>query len=177
MTKPKIQKVPEAEDRTLPIFQEIEEISDRIRQRAYDFFRGHGFGEGHALEDWLQAEREICWPAAEFVEADDGFTLKVSLAGFKGDDITVTATPTELIVKAEQKTEETSEPSDEEASEKVHWSDFHYENVYRRVEVPVEIEVDRIRANLKDGMLTITAPKIKAARPAKPKKVEISSAA
>ena len=177
MTKPKVEKVPAAEDRTLPIFEEIEEITERIRNRAYDFFRSHGFGDGHALEDWLKAEREICWPEAELVEGDEGFTLKISLAGFDGDDITVTATPSEIIVKAVQESETPAESSEEEAPETVHWSDFRYENVYRKVELPIDVAVNKVKANLKDGMLTVTAPKLESARKPKPKKVEISTAA
>ncbi|WP_447978996.1 DUF2934 domain-containing protein [Candidatus Nitrospira bockiana] len=30
-----------------------------IAQRAYELYEQRGHGDGHALEDWLQAEREI----------------------------------------------------------------------------------------------------------------------
>jgi len=30
-----------------------------IRARAYEIFLEHGAGPGHALSDWLQAEREL----------------------------------------------------------------------------------------------------------------------
>jgi len=33
--------------------------SDAVRQRAYEIFLSRGQTEGSALEDWLQAEREL----------------------------------------------------------------------------------------------------------------------
>ena len=37
----------------------FKEIQERIRQRAYELYEARGKGDGHDLEDWLQAEAEI----------------------------------------------------------------------------------------------------------------------
>ena len=37
----------------------IECIADLIRKRAYRLFEARGRRQGHELDDWLQAEREI----------------------------------------------------------------------------------------------------------------------
>jgi len=34
-------------------------LQDRIAMRAYELFLAHGATDGHDLEDWLQAEREL----------------------------------------------------------------------------------------------------------------------
>ena len=34
-------------------------IADLIRKRAYQLFEARGRRQGHELDDWLQAEREI----------------------------------------------------------------------------------------------------------------------
>ena len=34
-------------------------LEARIRMRAYDLYRERGYQDGQALEDWLQAEREV----------------------------------------------------------------------------------------------------------------------
>jgi hypothetical protein len=34
-------------------------LQTEIRWRAYEIYEARGSGEGHALDDWLQAEREI----------------------------------------------------------------------------------------------------------------------
>ncbi len=36
-----------------------EDMETRIRRRAYELYEAHGPGQGSALEDWLQAEREM----------------------------------------------------------------------------------------------------------------------
>jgi len=38
----------------------------RIRVRAYEIYEARGRTEGHALEDWLQAERELMNCAAVY---------------------------------------------------------------------------------------------------------------
>jgi hypothetical protein len=35
------------------------DITERIRQRAYELYEQHGKVDGFALDDWLQAESEI----------------------------------------------------------------------------------------------------------------------
>lgn len=174
MSKPNIQKVAAVDDRTLPVFAEFDKIAERIRNRAYELFTRHGFGAGNDVEDWLEAEREVCWPATELLEDDDTFELKVALAGFDADDITVTANPCELIVKATQ--EIRHEAPEESETSKVHWSEFRTGDVYRHVGLPVDIDVDKVSARFKRGLLTIEAPKAEETRKA-PKHVEISTAA
>ena len=36
-----------------------EELEGRIRQRAYELYLARGRGDGHDIDDWLQAEEEI----------------------------------------------------------------------------------------------------------------------
>ena len=58
----------------------------------------------------------------------------------------------------------------------MHWSEFRHENVYRHVTLPAEVDVNKIKAGFKDGLLTIAAPKAATEKPVA-KKVEISTAA
>ena len=176
MSRVTVNKVPNQRDRSLPIFDELAELGERIRERAYELFRERGSDDGRAVDDWLTAEREICWPAAELDEDDDEFELKVALAGFDPDDISVVANPRELIVKAEH-TSERKKDKDADAST-VRWTEFHKESVYRRVALPAAIDVNRVEAKFKRGLLEIEAPKLGEAQlPAKKVKVDVSSAA
>ena len=154
----KVQKVVDPEKQTLPVFKEMESVLERIRARAFDLFSGRGFGHGHALDDWLAAEREICWPTGELVEQDKAYTLSVALPGFEPSDISVTITPHELIVHAKSKVESKKE---EEAKKggKVCWSEFRSNDVYRQVELPKNIDVQSVSASLQNGLLRIVATK------------------
>ena len=42
-----------------PTTADSEELEARIRQRAYELYLARDRGDGHDLEDWLQAEDEI----------------------------------------------------------------------------------------------------------------------
>lgn len=157
MSKLDVARVPSVEDRNLPIFDEFNEIAEKIRVRAFNLFANRGFSCGNDLEDWLLAEREICWPSAELIEEDDEFEVKVALAGFEPKDISVTATPRELIIKAKHKEERSQDDDDDDV--KVHWSEFRGNNVYRRIPLPADVNVKKVTAEFEHGMLEIEAPK------------------
>jgi HSP20 family protein len=150
-----IQKVRTEDDRTLPIFEEFEKLADRIRLEAYNLFAGRGAHEGRALDDWLTAEREVCWPAAELSERDGAFVLNVALAGFDPAELKVTATPREIMVKASHEHKEESTGKEEQ---KLRWSEFRSNDVFRRVELPSAVDVDKISAKYENGLLEIVAP-------------------
>jgi len=159
MSRVEIKRVAESGDRSLPVFSEFDRIADQIRLQAYELFTHRGAGDGDALDDWLAAERRFCWPEAELVERDAEFSLKVALAGFEPGEISVTATPREIMVKAAH--EHRAASGDGEA--KLRWSEFRSNDILRRVELPAEVDVDGISASLKNGLLEITAPRAQAA--------------
>jgi len=160
MTAVTVQKAAKEADRTLPIFKEIEKLTQRIRDRAFGVFAARAVQQDWALNDWLTAERELCWPASELVEREKDFTFSVAMAGFKPKDITVTATARELIVHGAA--EETRNRKAKETDERVCWSEFRSNDVYRRVELPADILVDKVAARYEHGLLKVTAPKAKA---------------
>ena len=174
MSRLAIRKLSSIEDRTLPIFAEIDEIAERIRARAFELFAENGFLEGRDVEDWLAAEQEICWSVSELIEESDKFILKIALAGFEPDEIDLTANPREIIIKAAHSTE-IEEPDEKDGSD-VRWSEFRNDDIYRRVELPVDIRVEDITAELKRGLLTIEAPKAETEKQ-EPKRVKIITTA
>jgi HSP20 family molecular chaperone IbpA len=153
----KVQKVEKLDDRALPIFQQVDEMLGRIERRAFELFADRGFANGHDLEDWLAAERELCWPATELAERDKDFVVSVALPGFEPGQISVTATPRELIVHASAKTERREEPAKNES--KVLWSELRSSDVFRRVELSEPIDVAKVSATLAQGVLKIVAEK------------------
>jgi HSP20 family protein len=170
MSEINLQKVT-TDDRTLPAFAEAEQRFEQIRRRAYELFSGRGFGEGRALDDWLAAERACGWPAAELVERDQDFVLSVALPGFEPAEIALTATPRALVVQATTKSERRDDTRKGEA--RVHWSEFQSTNVCRRIEFARDVDVDKVSATFKNGVLRVVVRKVE--RPAKP--VAVAAAA
>jgi len=167
MTAVTVQKAAKEADRTLPIFKDIENLKQRIRERAFAVFAARGIPQDWSLNDWLTAERELCWSASELVEREKDYLLTVALAGFKPEDITVTATPRELIVHGAA--EETRTRKTKATEERICLSEFRSNDVYRRVELPADIVVDKVSARYEHGLLKITAPKA-SKRPARTKR-------
>ena len=150
-----IQKVPTTEDRSLPIFAEFDRLAERIRLEAFNLFARRGSGNGRALDDWLEAERNVCWPAAKLAERDGAFVLEVALAGFEPGEISLTATPREIMIKANH---EHTKRSDEKEAPNLRWSEFRSDEVYRRVELPSSVDVGKTSASFKNGLLVVVAP-------------------
>lgn len=161
MSDVKIQKVTTTDERTLPVFAQAEQVLQKIRKRAFELFAGRGFAHGRALEDWLSAEHEVCWPAAELVERDKDYILSITLPGFERGEIEVTATPRELIVHAASTSERTQKGKAAEG--KIRWSEFRSNDVYRRIELPTDVRVDGVKASLHNGLLKLVVPKAPAA--------------
>lgn len=163
MSRIRINPVKAAESGPIPALADLGRVGDDIRARAYELFQRRAFGDGHAVDDWLRAEREICWPAAELQDKGKRFRLRIAMAGFNDDDIEVTATPNELIVKAQR-------DSDRKGKNKTTvWTEFRSSRVMRRVRMPAEIDVARVKARYKRGMLTVEAPKAGSKKPGKNK--------
>ena len=170
MSRVRVQTLSSDQARNLPIFLELAEIAERIRDRAYKLFSDRGFVEGFELEDWLRAEQQVCWPPAELVEESDEFEIKVALAGYEPDEIFDTATPTEIIVKADHQSGE----DDEDAITR--FSEFRENRVYRRFELPAKIRIDNVEAKFRNGLLEIEAEKLTELKP-EPKRIDIQTAA
>ena len=139
--------------KTLPIFEKIAERLGAVQRRAFDLFEKRGRELGHDIEDWLKAEHELLgWPAAELAEKGGVYHLQMTLPGFEVKDVEVTATPTEIIIHAATKEEKKTQES------AVLWTEFGSNDVYRRFDVPNLIAVDKVTANLENGVLRINAP-------------------
>jgi HSP20 family protein len=149
-----IQRVATTDDRGLPVFGEFDRLVDRIRLDAYNLFARRGSGDGHALDDWLAAERNLCWPAAKLIERKGALVLEVALAGFEPSEISLTATPREIMIKANH--EHARKSSDKDAATR--WSEFRSDEVFRRVELPSPVDVGQVTASLKNGLLVVVAP-------------------
>ena len=159
---------------TLPIrrskstFDEIERMQDRILRRAYDIFSSNGGLFGRDIADWLQAERELVWkPLIELEEKDDEFRLQVAVPGVDPKDIDIEVTPEDILVKADLHHEH------KEEKEEVYTCEFASGNLFRSVHLPKKIDPDKVKAEFKNGIVSLKAP---VAETARARKVQIEAA-
>ena len=154
--------------KTESFWDQIRKMEDRVMRRAYDIFRDNGSSVGKDLDDWLAAERELVWkPAIELKEKDSQFEVQVAVAGVDPKDITVEVTSDDLLIKGETKTEK------KEQKGEVYTSEFQSGSLFRSIHLPKKVDADKVKAEIKNGLLTITAP---IAEEAKTRKVNIQAA-
>ena len=136
-----------------PANDKLEALANRIRHRAYEILQNHGTG-GREFDDWIQGEHDLIFaPKSELVEKDGTYEIRVAAPGFKAAETNVTVLPDAVIVSAE------STHKHEEHKEDVHFCEFGSRTLFRRLDLPKPINVDKVTGNLDDGMLRIVAQK------------------
>jgi HSP20 family protein len=141
---------------TLPprLGEEMKALADTIREKAFSLFQNRSGGNGGDVDDWLRAERDVIWsPAVELTERDRDFRARIALPGFNEKNLRVTAAPEALIVEAE------NTHSHNGRKDGVLLCEFSGKRLFRRLELPAPIDVDKVTAALDQGILLVHAPK------------------
>jgi HSP20 family molecular chaperone IbpA len=129
-------------------------LQDDIRCRAYYLFRQKGCRQGHALEDWEEAEREAqCIPPAELAETNEEIRIRALVPGFSARALAVDVLPDSITIEGRVKYAEHS------GEEKIHFSEFGQKRLMRQIDLPARIDPDEVTATLEDGVLRIAAKK------------------
>jgi HSP20 family protein len=150
------------------VWDELQKMEDRIMKRAYDIFCGSGFVPGKDLDDWLAAERELVWkPAIELTEKDNQFEIRIAVAGIDPKDLNVEVTSDDLLVKGETKTEKKVDKGE------VHTSELQSGSLFRSIHFPKNVDPEKVKAEIKNGLLTVVAP---IAEEARTRKVNVQAA-
>jgi HSP20 family molecular chaperone IbpA len=149
-----IQKFRAAETTPRPFIEELEALTEAIRRRAFNLFQSRYGASGSALEDWLRAERDLVWsPPSELVDDEKDFTARIAAPGFEAKDIQVSVMPDALIIQAD------ATHAHEGKSGNVCFCEFSGKKLFRRLQLPELVDVDKVTASLDRGILEIIAPK------------------
>lgn len=142
---------PTSEGSLLPT---LADIQDRVARRAYELFASSGFTDGHDMEDWLFAESELFGKMpVELSQTESELTVSAGVPGFTEKDIEIRVEPRRLFIAG--KREEESE--DKRKGETV-YSERSNE-MFRTIDLPLEVDPDKVKATLSKGELEITLPK------------------
>jgi len=123
---------------------------------------GFGFGRLANLQDELDRLFDVqhTWaPALDVQEDKDGFRVRVELPGLKREDIEVSLNDGALVISGERKTETVNEGAE------VHLQERYYGKFSRTLTLPSAVATDKVSAAYKDGILTVTLPKVEEAKP------------
>jgi len=98
-------------------------------------------------------------PAVDLYEDKDNVFVKAELPGMKKEDIEVSFHNGTLSLSGERKSEEKHEDAE------VYRSERFFGRFQRTVTLPTPVAADKVKAQYKDGILTITLPKTEEAKP------------
>lgn len=127
----------------LDLWSDLNQLS-----RTMDRVFGTGLGSGGVTD----GSRRLYLPI-NVTESDTGYAIEAPVAGFKPEEIDVTFQDGLLSIKAEHK-EEPSSQEGQTLRQEFLWSDS-----IRQVNLPGEIDPEKIQATVQDGLLRVSVPK------------------
>jgi HSP20 family molecular chaperone IbpA len=136
------------------IFSQSSNVYEVVARRAFEIFENHGGSSGHDLEDWLRAESELLHAVPlNLIESNQGYVVRAEVPGFGHGDIEINVKPRRLTIAGKRGTKE------ESTSEKLIWSEWRANRIFRTLDLPADVDPRKVRATLMGGILTIDLPK------------------
>jgi HSP20 family protein len=117
--------------------------------------------------DWVRGPQLFSgWtPAMDVYEDREHFYVKAELPGMKKEDIDISLHNGALSISGERKSEATHGDAE------THRTERFFGRFQRAVSLPSPVAADRVKAQYKDGVLTVTLPKTEEA---KPKQIDVN---
>ncbi|HEY3423806.1 MAG TPA: Hsp20/alpha crystallin family protein [Negativicutes bacterium] len=144
---------------SLDVFREL----DNLRREIDEAFRGVGFQRPLASA-FLSPVARRRFPLVNFSEDEGNLYLDALVPGVDPKEIDISMTNNTLTISGERK------PFMEQKRQVIHRSELGSGKFSRAVELPVDVNPEKINAECKDGIIRLTLAK---AEHAKPKKIDI----
>src|ERR1700687_5545222 len=139
--------------KNITLFDQIQNTLDAIARRAYELFESDGRTFGRELENWFQAEKELLHPVpVNITESDESFEVKAEVPGFNEKEIEIGVEPRRVTITGKRETKK------EETKGKTVCTESCPDQILRVVDLPAEVETDRVTATLKNGVLELALP-------------------
>jgi len=137
------------------LLDRMDDVFDRINKRAFEIFEGNGRIFGRELDDWLKAEREFLHPVhVQLAESGESLDVQAEVPGFDEKDLEINVEPRRVTISGKRET------SKKEKKGKTVYSETGCDQILRVVDLPAEVETDKVTATLKNGVLALTMPKV-----------------
>lgn len=147
--------------RYLSPFEEMEKWFEEGWRRPFSLLKPHVWPEMELVE------LETVAPYVDIFEEGNELVLKADMPEMDKKDIDISITDSVLTISGERKKEEKVERANYFRYERAHGSFF------RRFELPSDVDTDRVKAHLENGVLEVRLPKTEEAK-SRSKKISIS---
>ena len=116
-------------------------------------------GRGLLEDVWGRTAAGRVAPSVDISEDDGNYIVTAELPGTKREDVTVELEDDVLTIRGEKRNER------EEKKEHSRWIERSYGSFSRSFALPANAVGDRIKAEFKEGVLTVEVPKAEEAKP------------
>jgi len=107
----------------------------------------------------VNSTAQMAWkPAVELQDTEDNVILRAEIPGVEGKDLDVRVTREAVAISGEHRHEKKTEERGNFRTE------FRYGKFQRVIPLPVAVQNDQVQAEFKNGILTLTLPKVTEAR-------------
>lgn len=131
---------------------------EREMNRIMEAFFGRTMGPWWPGRWLLEINGGIIIPAVDVYEEKDEIVVKAELPGMDKKDIEIKISDSELTLKGEKK-------KGEEVDEKVYYRcERSYGTCFGSVDLPKDVQTDKVTASFKDGVLEVRIPKTEEAK-------------
>lgn len=121
---------------------------------------GRIFGDLFGSHEGRGDVEETSWtPSVDVTETETGFEVRAELPGVSKDDVSVSVKDNLLTIKGEKRQENVDDSNNYRRVERC------YGSFERRFSLPPKVDVDSVRAEFKDGVLTLSIPKPEEVKP------------
>ena len=145
------------------VFDDFEVFGD-MGKFFGDTFRGFDDVFGGNRHSHSETEATDWIPSVDVLETGEGVEILAEIPGVSQEDINISLTNNVLTLKGEKK-------QINEGVKNVRRTERKYGSFHRSFTLPLDLQLDAVRATFKDGVLTVSIPQ---AKPAEPREVEIN---
>src|SRR5688572_21624259 len=134
-------------------------MTNLMTRGTWDPFAGLLAEYGFPVPRYIERQAETFVPRFEVRESKDSLVLKADLPGVKTDDLDVSVQANVLSISGRRQHEKATE------EEHVHMVERTFGSFTRSFTLPEGVDTKGLEAELKDGVLTVTLPKVPEAKP------------
>jgi HSP20 family protein len=137
------------------ISERIERLYQAVSRRAYELFEHGGRVHGNDMNHWLEAEKEFLQPMTIKMEQTDGeIVLRADVPGFASSELEVSVEPSRVTISGKHESRNESKDGDTQYVEQ------RSDEIFRSLELPAQVNANKVSATLKDGVLNVVLPKV-----------------
>jgi HSP20 family protein len=151
----KVGKLPKSgHSTTWPLTQNVEDMFEHFFNR----FWMEPFNVKRPMMREFESPLEMRYPLVDLVDRDNELVVRAELPGVKKNEIELAITDEGLTITVDRELKE------EEKTDRFYRCELAHGALERTVMFPIDVEIDKAKAQLKEGVLEIVIPKLKSVK-------------